>query len=48
VLAWRFQLASGKLAREVDELISPEHLAEIDALMASDAHRRADAWPAAR
>jgi len=53
-LAWVFQVESDQVAREVDELLSPEHLAEIDALvasskqMASDAQRRADAWPAAR
>lgn len=53
-LAWVFQVESDQAAREVDELLSPEHLAEIDALvasskqMASDAQRRADAWPAAR
>ncbi|MCE1192054.1 MAG: hypothetical protein LWW96_07865 [Acidovorax sp.] len=53
-LAWVFQVESDQAAREVDELLSPEHLAEIDALvasskqMASDAQRQADAWPAAR
>lgn len=53
-LALVFQVESDQVAREVDELLSPEHLAEIDALvasskqMASDAQRRADAWPAAR
>lgn len=53
-LAWVFQVESDQVAREVDELLSPEHLAEIDALVASsqrmarDAQRRADAWPAAR
>ena len=53
-LAWVFQVESDQAAREADELLSPEHLAEIDALvasskqMASDAQRRADAWPAAR
>lgn len=41
-------------ALELDELLSPEHFAEIDALvttsqrMARDAQRRADAWPSAR
>ncbi|MES2927003.1 MAG: hypothetical protein V4843_09305 [Pseudomonadota bacterium] len=54
VLGWVLQVESDQAAREVDELLSPEHLAEIDALvassqrMASDAQRRADAWPAAR
>lgn len=53
-LAWVFQVESAQAAREVDELLSPEHIAEIDALVASsqriarDAQRRADAWPAAR
>lgn len=53
-LAWVFQVESDQAAREVDELLSPEHLAEIDALVASsqrmarDAQRQADAWPAAR
>jgi len=53
-LAWVFQVESGQSAREADELLSPEDLAEIDALLASskqmarDAQRRADAWPAAR
>ena len=53
-LAWVFQIESGQAAREADELLSPEELAEIDALvahsqrMARDAQRRADAWPAAR
>ncbi len=53
-LAWVFQVESGQAACDVDELLSPEHLAEIDALVASsqrmarDAQRRADAWPAAR
>jgi len=53
-LAWVFQVESDQAAREVDEHLSPEHLAEIDALlttsqrMARDAERRADAWPTAR
>ena len=53
-LALVFQVESDQVASEVDELLSPEHLAEIDALVASsqrmarDAQRRADAWPAAR
>lgn len=53
-LALVFQVESDQVAREVDELLSPEHLAELDALvanskqLASDAQRRADAWPAAR
>lgn len=53
-LAWVFQVESDQAAREVDELLSPEHLAEIDALVASsqrmarDDQRRTDAWPAAR
>ncbi|MNV24816.1 hypothetical protein D3C71_1158920 [compost metagenome] len=53
-LAWVFQVESDQAAREVDQLLSPEHLAEIDALVASsqrmarDAQRRADAWPSAR
>ena len=54
VLGWVLQVESDQAAREMDELLSPEHHAEIDALvasskqMASDAQRRADAWPAAR
>lgn len=53
-LAWVFQVQSDQAAREVDALLSPEHLAEMDALVASskqmarDARRRADAWPAGR
>lgn len=53
-LALVFQVESDQAAREVDELLTPEHLAEIDALVASskqmarDAQRRADAWPTAR
>lgn len=53
-LAWVFQIESGPAAREADELLSPEHFAEIDAVLASsqrmacDAQRRADAWLAAR
>lgn len=52
-LALVFQVESDQVASEVDELLSPEHLAEIDALVASsqrmarDAQRRADAWPTA-
>lgn len=47
-LAWVFKVESDQQASEVDELLSPEHLAEIDALVASsqrmarDAQRRAD------
>ncbi len=54
MLGWVFQAESDQAASEVDELLSPEHLAELDALvasskqLASDAQRRADAWPAAR
>lgn len=53
-LAWVFQVESDQAAREADALLSPEHLAEMDALVASskqmarDAQRRADAWPAGR
>ncbi|OYD48393.1 hypothetical protein [Acidovorax kalamii] len=53
-LAWVFQVESDQAASEVDALLSPEHLAEMDALVASskqmarDARRRADAWPAGR
>ena len=53
-LAWVFQIEPGQAAREADELLSPEELAEIDALLASsqrmarDARPRADGWPAAR
>ena len=52
-LALVFQVESDQVASEVDALLSPEHLAEIDALVASsqrmarDAQRRADAWPTA-
>ncbi|WP_422844989.1 hypothetical protein [Acidovorax sp. M2(2025)] len=53
-LALVFQVESGQAACEVDELLSPEHLAEIDTLvttsqrMARDAQRRAEAWSSAR
>ncbi|MGX5663649.1 hypothetical protein [Diaphorobacter nitroreducens] len=53
-LTWVFQVESDQAASEANELLSPEHLAEIDALvvssqrMARDAQRRADAWPAVR
>lgn len=53
-LTWVFQLEPDQEARDADELLSPEHLAEIDSLLASsqrmalDAQRLADAWPAAR
>ena len=53
-LAWVFHVEADQPACEVDELLSPEHIAEIDALvvssqrMARDAQRRADAWPSAR
>ena len=53
-LAWVFHVEADQAAREVDELLSPEHIAEIDALvvssqrMARDAQRRADTWPSAR
>lgn len=53
-LALVFQVESVQATREVDELLFPEHLAEIDALLASskqmarDAQRRAEAWPSAR
>lgn len=53
-LAWVFHVESDQAAREEDELLSPEDLAEIDALVASsqrmarDAQRRSDAWPATR
>lgn len=53
-LAWVFHVEGDQPACEVDELLSPEHIAEIDALvdtsqrMARDAQRRADAGPSAR